>query len=306
MDSQLLARRITSDWLEYRERLTTPNRLKTYLRLERIHMYRLQESIQTFGHVLDYERRSYTHIYGFLSKLIRTTPTQNEFLSEESNIRVVLYGLGLQHAFATGHLRSKPEETAEAESPVTLQQIMADIQGRIQADPETAKIPSIKSIVFEFQAYKKEQTSFRELSPKISDERAPAFFTAYKQRVEQITQAIRNKYANLLSEETSDSRKARQASAEKELVNEALAKVLSAQAQEISRVRSTLILAVQEGRGFREDMLKLGERRDITLSLVEEQENILEKMSGGTDPARFQRRLTSNLVAILQELEKTD
>ncbi len=306
MDSTLLSRRVTSDWIDYRERLITPNRLRSYLRLEQIHIFRLQESIQTFGHVLDYARRSFTHIFSFLSKLVRTTPTQNEMLGEESNLRILLYGLGLQNAYAAGHLKSQNEDATQEETPLTLHQIMNNIQERIQKDPEVAKLPHVKSIIQEFQAYKKEQTSFREMSPNISDDRAPLFFTAYKQRVEQITTAIRSKYIVLQEDEGQEAQDNLQKKTETELMNDALARVVLAQAQEISKVRSTLNLAIQEGRGFREDMLKLAEKRDILLSLVEEQENILVKMSGPENPGKFTRKLTVNIVSYLKSAEKTD
>ena len=99
----LLEKRVTSDWIEVREKLNTPVRMKAYLKLDDMKLSHLPDDLRgsTLGGIVEYKKRVAGSVFNFLTRLSFTTPNQTEILGAEADIRVLLFVLCLQTQFAT-------------------------------------------------------------------------------------------------------------------------------------------------------------------------------------------------------------
>lgn len=284
----LLDKRVNGDWIDVKEKLNTPVRMKAYLKLEDMKVAAIPDDLRsaTLSGTVEYKKKVSGSVFGFLTRLTYTTPNQTEILGAEADIRVILYVLSLQTQFATGQL--KP--TKEADGPLAgtnprnrppVDQVVTEVRQRVAADPELAKNPHVKNILMEIQLYHKEFANFSALSPQIPDERAPTFFANTKKRIDGILENIHGHFREIRMAEDAELRKEFQRQEEEVFVVPELVKLLQTQAQELSRVRSSIFHALQEGYQIRNLLLKLAEGKDPFLKLLEDELRILD---GRQDP----------------------
>lgn len=303
----LLEKRITSDWIEVREKLNTPVRMKTYLKLEDMKLSTLPDELRgaTLGGIVEFKKRVAGSVFNFLTRLTYTTPNQTEILGAESDIRLLLYLFCLQTQFATGQM--KPAK--EAEGPLAganprnrppIEELVNEVKARVAANAELAKNPHVKNIFMEIQLYQKEFAQFAALSPQIPDDRAPTFFMNYKKRLDGILDSIHTHFRDIRMAEDAEMRKEFQRQEEDQFVFPELVKAISAQAQELSKVRSSIFHALQEGYQIRNLLLKLTERRDPFLALLEEELKLLDSrqepgVNGHPAAVKFARAIATVL-----------
>ena len=282
-EMDLLEKRITSDWIEIREKLNTPVRMKTYLKLEDTRLSTLPDDLRgsTMGGIVEYKKRLAGSVFNFLTRLTYTTPNQTEILGIEAEIRVLIYILCLQTQYATGQI--KPAK--EADGPLAgsnsrnrppVEEVVSEVKARVLGNPELAKNPHVKNIFMEIQLYQKEFAQFSALSPQIPDDRAPTFFANYKKRLDGILDNVHAHFRDIRIAEDAEMRKEFQKQEEELFVTPELVKLISQQAQELTKVRSSIFHALQEGYQIRNLLLKLMERRDPFLALLEEEFKILD------------------------------
>jgi len=279
----LLEKRITSDWIEVREKLNTPGRMKAYLKLDEVKLSSIPDELKTstLSGIVEFKKRLSGSVFSFLTKLTYTTPNQNEILGAEADIRVLLYLLCLQTQFATGQL--KP--TREADGPLAgsnprnrppVEQLVAEVKQRVAANADLAKNPHVKNIFMEIQLYQKEFAQFSALSPQIPDDRAPTFFANYKKRIDSILDNIHGHFRDIRMAEDAELRKEFQRQEEEIFVLPELVKLLQTQAQALAKVRSSIFHALQEGYQIRNLLLRLAEGREPFLAMLEEELKLLD------------------------------
>ncbi len=285
----LLEKRITSDWIEVREKLNAPVRLKAYLKLEDTKLSGLPDELRgsTLAGIVELKKRIGGSVFNFLTKLTYTTPNQTEILGAEADLRVLIYVLCLQTQFATGQIKPAKEADgplagANSKSRPTVEELVAEVKARVSGNPELAKNPHVKNIFMEIQLYQKEFSQFAALSPQIPDDRAPTFFMNYKKRLDGILDNVHAHFRDIRLAEDAEMRKEFQRQEEEHFVVPELVKLLSAQAQELTKVRSSIFHALQEGYQIRNLLLKLVERREPFLALLEEELKLLDTRQ---DPA---------------------
>ncbi len=303
----LLEKRITSDWIEIREKMGTPVRMKSYLKLDDIKLSPLPDELRgsTMGGIVEFKKRVSGSVFNFLTRLTYTTPNQTEILGIEAELRVLIYVLCLQNQYATGQI--KPAK--EAEGPLAgansrnrppVEEVVAEVKARVLGNSELAKNPHVKNIFMEIQLYQKEFAQFAALSPQIPDDRAPTFFGNYKKRLDGILDNIHAHFRDIRMAEDAEMRKEFQRQEEELFVAPELVKLLSQQAQELTKVRSSIFHALQEGYQIRNILLKLVERRDPFLALLEEELRFLDTRqeptaTGHPASVKFARSLVQTL-----------
>jgi hypothetical protein len=114
------------------------------------------------------------------------------------------------------------------------------------------------------------------MSLQIPDDRAPTFFSNYKNRIDTILHNIHTHFRDIRIAEDAEVRKEFQRQEEDVFVFPELVKVVAAQAQELAKVRSSIFHALQEGYQIRNLLLKLTERRDPFLALLDEELGMLD------------------------------
>lgn len=304
------AKKITGDWMDLRDKMTSPGRLKAYLRIEDYTVGQISAALKqcSLEGIIEFKRRMVNRLFSFVSKLSRSTPSQGEVMDEEAHIRAVLFTICIENFFAQGHFKPAPESVPSASAPnrQTINEIFQEVQKRITQDPDSAKNPLVKTILMDVQMYKKEYAAFSQLSPNISDDRAPAFFLNFKSRIDAITTSANNHLHELLNHDEEQSRKARKDKEESPLASPALANLLSTQAQEISRIRSTLNFAAEEGYKFRDILLRLLTKKEQILALLEEEEKVFQSRTPpGEASNTMVLKMTKNMIAFFDgNLEK--
>jgi len=283
MRMDLLEKRITSDWIEVREKLNTPVRMKAYLKLEDEKVLSLPDDLRacTLAGIVEYKKRVAGSVFNFLTRLTYTTPNQTEILGSEVDIRVLLYILCIQTQFATGQ-KKPPKEVegplagANSKNRAPVEEIVAEVKARVAGNPELVKNPHVKNIFMEIQLYQKEFAQFAAMSPEIPDDRAPTFFANYKKRLDGILDNVHTHFRDIRMAEDAEMRKEFQVQEEDQFVTPELVKLISNQAQELTKVRSSIFHALQEGYQIRNLLLKLTERRDPLIALLDEELNLLD------------------------------
>jgi len=285
----LLEKRITSDWIEVREKLNNSFKMRTYLKLEEAKLAALPGELRsaTLGGVVDFKKKLSGSVFNFLTRLTYTTPNQTEILGAEADIRTLIYVLCVQTQFATGQMKPAkdtdgPLAGSNSQNRPPIEELVAEVKARVSGNPELAKNPHVKNIFMEIQLYQKEFSQFAALSPQIPDDRAPTFFMNYKKRLEGILDNVHSHFREIRLAEDAEMRKEFQRQEEEHFVTPELVKLLSNQAQELSKVRSSIFHALQEGYQIRNLLLKLVERREPFLALLEEELALLDTRQ---DPA---------------------
>lgn len=275
--------------MDLRDKMTSPNRLRAYLRVEDYSVAQISEALKrcTQEGVIEFKRRMVNHLFSFISRLSRTTPSQSEVLDEEAHLRSVLLSVGIENLFAQGTLKP-PEEAASPESAsqprMTVNEVFLELQRKIAENPEIGRTPLAKTILLDLQAYKKEFTAFSQLSPNISDDRAPAFFLNFKGRIDGITLSANNHFQELLAQEEG-SKGPGKVKGESPLAISSLSTLLGTQAQELSRIRSTLTFAAEEGYKFRDILLRLMTKKEQVLALLDEEARVFQSKNPQGEPS---------------------
>jgi hypothetical protein len=279
----LLEKRITSDWIEVREKLNTPGRMKAYLKLEEGKVVPIPDDLRgcTLAGIVEYKKRVAGSVFNFLTRLTYTTPNQTEILGSEADIRVLLYVLCIQTQFATGQIKPPKEVESpmagnNARSRPPVEEVVAEVKARVAGNPDLAKNPHVKNVFMEIQLYQKEFAQFATMSPQIPDDRAPTFFANYKKRLDGILDNLHAHFREIRRAEDAELRKEFLYQEEDQFVTPDLVKLISTQAQEMTKVRSSIFHALQEGYQIRNLLLKLTERRDPVLVLFDEELKLLD------------------------------
>jgi hypothetical protein len=149
--------------------------------------------------------------------------------------------------------------------------ILSDVNSRIKANPALRTRPEFKNILMQVQLYKKENLKLRELLPTIKPEMRSAFLGNFTKTFADIIASIRRQYLLILQEEA-EGDKARQAGFSLgNLPLKELGPLLTDQAKEFSRIRSTLGHARDEKYKTRETLVRLYDQRQNAIRLIEEE-----------------------------------
>jgi len=299
----LLEKRITSDWIEIREKLNTPVRMKAYLKLEERKLATLPDDLRaaTIGGIVDFKKKLAGSVFNFLTRLSYTTPDQTEILGSEADIRVLIFILCLQTQFATGQIKPPKDEESpgpNARNRPPIEEVIGEVKARVAGNPELARNPHVKTIFMEIQLYQREFAQFSAMSLQIPDDRAATFFSNYKTRIDNILNNIHTHFRDIRMAEDAELRKEFQKQEEEVFVVPELVKLVAAQAQELAKVRSSIFHALQEGYQIRNLLLKLTEKREPFVALLDEELALLdarqdEGATGHPAAVKFARAIAS-------------
>jgi hypothetical protein len=149
--------------------------------------------------------------------------------------------------------------------------ILSDVNSRMKATPALRARPEYKNILMQVQLYNRENQKLKELLPTIKPEMRNAFLGNFTKTFGEIIGSIRRHYLAILQEEAAGD-KARQAGFSlAHLPLKELGPLLTDQAREFSRIRSTLAYARVERYKTREVLVRLYDQRQEALRLIEEE-----------------------------------
>jgi hypothetical protein len=271
-----LRRKINYYWLEIRELPRQPLRAKKFLQIKEAGLAQLTQNLResTEEGVLEYKRRSFNKVFQFLAHLSRSTPTHTELLKEKEHIRLLMYLLILQNSFHNGtNLPPKEKVMEEGPKRLPVAKIIQELQQQISRNPEMKNQQEVKNLFIDFSMYKREHENFAKLSPNISDDRAPTFFSNFKEKIDAIVDDINRSYHKIITEEERENKKKEQTVKRSRYQSDQLSQIQLSLSQELTRILVTLDVALQEAFQFREPLLKLTERKEPVFLLLEEERN---------------------------------
>jgi len=304
----LLEKRVTSDWIEVREKLNTPTRMKAYLKIDDAKVAAMPDELRacTLSGIVEYKRKVAGSFFNFLTRLAFTTPDQSEILGAEADLRRLILVMCWETQFATGQQKPAKEVNPElagsnARNRPPLEEVINEVKGRVAGNAELAKNPHVKNIFMEIQLYQKEFAQFAAMSPQISDDRAPTFFMNYKKRLDGILESIHGHFRDIRMAEDEELRKEFMRLEEDQFIVPDLVKQISAQAQLLTFVRSSIFHALQEGYQIRNLLLKLVDHKEPFFGFLDEELAILDtrqEADAGGHPAAV--KLARSLAAALE------
>ncbi len=309
-----IEKRITGDWIDIREAGGDHYSLQEFLNIKvpDIDSQISALSASTDEGAPEYKRTLLHSVFLTLESAKFQSLSTDELEAHRPKLGGLLFTILVQKLLCSGAIpvgrKEKPEEIATG--GIELNTIISDLKERISRQPELQKHPAVKNIYMQLNIYQKEKEKMQELSPKIKEDMEPTFKQNFEEAFERIFDSIRKNYSIILSEEAARKRAAEEKDILKLLPIKSLVPLLTGQATEISRIRSTLAFAAEDKYKTRSILVNLYEGREKTLSLVEaESRAYLDFCSQAERPnpeecaANTATRFREELVRILERIK---
>ena len=314
-----LERKISGDWIEAREASTDQYVLTQFFQLDSDRLHDIARSLRLSVEegVLEYKGSILRSVFVDLEEMQYQSVRLERLAAHERPLEDLLFLILLQRLVCMGSIRPARAKLIQPVPTGTLEvnAILADIKNRLKENPEsTKKLPAVKNILAQVNLYQKEKKKMDELLPMIKEELRPSFKANFQKIFQRIFDSIRKNYSDLLTEEQlsrlqEDSR----ADILYQASLKSLAPLLAEQAREVSRLRSTLAYARMDKYKTRAILVALYKMRSSYLSLLEKEGAAYARVCGelpsesGIDcPAALGRRLSSELVRVLEKLARLE
>lgn len=310
---------MAGDWFEIKERLHRPDELYNFLlprddprREERLGVvaaivHELDTAVE--AGVFEVRRRE---IAETLSEIAEAEYSSEVFarLEELSDRMMALTLVGvLQRALLTGEIAFEVE-TGEAEPSgsskkdienAELNEIIQDIKEIVANDPSAKMNAAIKNVLLQLQKYREEAATYKKLKEQATDYRLEMYSKTFAATFKQIFESIRKNYAAYLEEQETKRREAIPSPIDG-LELRPWVRMITADLEGVSRVRSTLAFATEERGGMRGFLVALGKDKDTHVARID-QERAVAKTACGSDAAtaKLSRILSVEIAAWLRK-----
>lgn len=271
-----LARRISGDWIALKEKLNDLYALLDAFAITaselRAEGERLRLCVESG--IIEYKRSHLAPVLSGLETARFRTLAIDEIAGHERELTLLLLTVLVQRLLATGQVQmAKPPEPKPDFGVDGMQAnvILSDVNSRIKLEPALRANPAVKNILVQVQLYKRENEKMRELLPTIKHEMRAAFLGNFARTFNGITESIRRNYTTLLEEEAEAEKPARPVFSLSLVPLKSLAPLLSEQARETSRMRSTLAHAREDKYKTREILVALYDGRHDAIRMIEEE-----------------------------------
>lgn len=271
-----LARRISGDWIALKDKLSDFSALLEEFGVTasdlRAENERLRLSVESG--IVEYKRSRLAPVLSGLETARFRTLALEEIAAHEHDLTLLLLTVLVQRLLALGTI---PMQKPAEEKPdfgvdgMQVNVILSDISSRIKADPSYRQKSAVKNILVQVQLYNRENQKMRELLPTIKKEMKPAFLGNFTQTFTTIAESIRRHYAALLQEEAAADEPPRSTFSIALVPLKGLAPLLTEQAKELSRARSSLAHAREDKYKTREILVALYDTRHDVIRLIEEE-----------------------------------
>jgi hypothetical protein len=269
-----LARRISGDWIALKEKLNDLYALLDAFKVTasemRAESERLRLSVESG--IVEYKRSRLAPVLSGLETARFRTLALEEIAGHERSLTLLLLTVLVQRLLALDLIPLQKPAEEKPDFGVDRMQvnvILSDINSRIKADPSLRAKSAVKNILVQVQLYNKENQKMRELLPTIKNEMRALFLGNFTQTFNGIIESIRRNYAALLQEEAAAEKPVRPAFSLALVPLKGLAPLITEQAKEFSRARSTLAHAREDKYKTREILVALYDGRHDAIRLIE-------------------------------------
>lgn len=314
-----LERRIRGDWIDLREAAKDPYSLSAHLKLsaERLRAIAAEVGRSVEEGLLEYKdvilRRAFITLEAVQFQSVRF----EELAARERPLEELLFVILLERLLCSGVVSLSREKgpTDNAAEGADVNAVLADVRSRIAAAPAVRNHPAVKNIFVQVALFQKERKKMEELLPMIMPDKRDVFRANFQETFRKIFDSIRRQYGELLREEETARRREKQ-SREDPLLSlplDKLALLLVAQAQEVSRLRSTLAFARDDKYKTRGILVSLFKERQHFVDLVDRERRAYASLCPDPSPearqecaARLNHRLWEEVTRALERLQKVE
>jgi len=314
-----LEKRISGDWIDLREAAADLYSLQDFLKLPAPALTELASALKLAveGGELEYKESVLRSVLNSLESAKYQSLAGEDIDAHLRPLEGLLLVILVQKLLCLGVLpqaRPKsPEAPATEDLDVNL--ILKDIRNRIQANPEAQKHPAVKNIYLQLALYQKEKQKMEELRPNIKPDKRATFQENFQGAFEQVFESIRKNYAALLTEEAARAQEARsQEDLFRQLPLKGLSPLLTEQAREVSRLRSTLAYTLEDKYKTRDPLVRLYQEKPFFLKLLEREEAVYRQLCRGPEVSAAARecalqvsfRFREELVRVIERLARSE
>jgi hypothetical protein len=307
---QGLEKRASGDWIEAREASKDHDSLVAFFKIPpeqlKIQIDKLEFAVE--HGVVEYKRTGLAPLFGMLDGAKFRSPALDEVRRQLDYTSALLFAMFVQKQLAEGLIkvtREKKQDEGISLDALDLTAILRDVNERIRKFPEFANNPLVKNIQLQAGQLRRERETMQKLLPTIKPEARDTFQQNYRKSFGEIIDKIKRSYAGLIKEENPETDEARPILAIVKLAS--LVPIVTDECQIVSRVRSTLLFAVEEKYRLREIFVglatekpaldKLFEREAAAYAKLEELASS-ERISGERSVARA---FCAEMVRVLQK-----
>jgi len=271
-----LEKRISGDWFELKEKAGSFHALLEALPLSPAELRGAATTLRLSVEqgIIEFKRSMLSPVLVALETARYKTLDSQEMTEQERSLTALLLAVMIQRLLAVDVLpRSRPRQDEQgAGSPeLGIGSIVTSVKSMVKANPALRAHPAIKNILVQVQFYTKENQKMRELFPMIKPEKRASFLSNFRRTFGDIAESIRRNYTALLQEEAAATKSKQPEFSLALLPLKSLAPLLTNQAKEVARVRSTLAYAREEKYKTREILVRLYDSRHQVLGFIEEE-----------------------------------
>lgn len=265
----------------------------------------LKNSVE--GGVLEYKRKTLSPIFSFLETLKYDSRGFDKLSAFIPPLTGLLYIVLTQRLIVKGTVKASEDKTVEAEGTgfddqdFAIKDILADVQVRLNNQPEDTRNPRLQTILLQMKQYKTELEKKKSLEPNIPEDKRSAFEENYGKIFSEFLRKIRETYYDVLKDEApkaSSEGKPRKLSDYNLLPLEPLYRN---QIELYSSLRSTLLFTVKERYNIREIIVDLGTKKQSYFSPPDKEEEKLHIIAPFADHMKQLVHLyTTTLIQVLE------
>lgn len=283
-----LEKKITGDWFDIKSLVEDIRELEEYLSLtaEDFESAAGNVRLSVEEGITEYKRKILLPIFSFAESLKYDSKGFDTLIQQADNLSPLIYIILLQRLIARGSLPLKKEEISLDENrQLGIKEIIQDVNDRIKDDQSVAMHQSIKNILTQVNLYKKELEEMKKLLPNIPKEKAEAFSENFKKTFNQINSRIEDNYSAFIREEIQKHHESLKTNPLTYTDLKSLGKLYIEQAQTVSKIRSTLTFAEEEGFRTRAALVGIDKEKEILLHPFEKEMSEYEKLTASKETA---------------------
>lgn len=271
-----LEKRVSGDWIDVRESASDFYSLNERFKISVPAMLAERQALALANEegITEYKRGRLLPVFTALENMLYKALTQEELERQTQSLHLLLFVTMLERCVAQGTVALVRDAELEARGPdVDLKMLLGDVQERVRANPELQKRTTVKNILGQMKRYQNELAKMKELEPKIKPEARATFLANFRETFAGILDSVKKNYAELLREERTGPPPEEQSLARRVPLKD-LVPILTQQAMSFSRMRSTIVFALEEKFRTRELLAALYRQKAAILGLLEAEMNV--------------------------------
>lgn len=299
-----LTRAVAGDWFDIREAARSLSALTEELNPDHAFMAEHGEILHlAMEHgVVEYKQTVLRRFFNRLSDLRYKAIETDILVEQERWLAVLIWVTLVQKLMCDGNLPfgSSPPPPDAGEHSLEVSEIIREILDAVALDPNIKSHPAVKNIMLQVGKYRRESENLKKLLGTAPEDKRSAIVKNSKTIFAEIFASIKKNYAEFASEQAQKKRP-KTANPLSPADLKPLSKMFLSQAEEFSRLRSTVAFARREQTGIREMLASLETHREKTLSMVEREAEAYKVRAGSENAAlRITRAFAVDICTLIE------